>query len=69
MLEIAHAGAAIFLFDGDPEHAEIAELAPQLRRKLVRAVDIRSAGRNLGRGEIRHALAQHVRCIAEIEVQ
>ena len=58
--EIAHAGAAVFLFDGDAEQAEVAELAPQVHGKLVAAVDLRRARRDLGGGELLHGVAQHV---------
>src|SRR5438034_11454095 len=69
MLEITHSGAAVLLLDRDSKHAKRAELAPQVRRELVRAIDFRSTGRNLRRGKIGHALAQHIGSLAEIEVQ
>ena len=39
--EVAHAGAAVLLLDGDAEQAQIAQLRPQVARKLVVAVDTR----------------------------
>ena len=53
--EIAHRGAAVFLLDGDSEEAEIADLAPQVRGKLVRAIDVGGARRDLVGGELPHA--------------
>ena len=69
MLEIAHAGAAILLLDGDAEQAEVAELAPEVHGEFVRAVDLGRARRDLGAGEVGHALAQLVGGLAEVEVQ
>src|SRR3546814_9758203 len=51
MLEVAHAGAAVFLADCDAEHAEAAELAPEVVREGVVAVDVRGPRRDLGRRE------------------
>ncbi len=47
MGEIAHAGAAPFLLDGDAEQAERAELRPQIAREGVGAVDLVGARRDL----------------------
>ena len=69
MLQIAHAGAAVFLLDGDPEHAQVAELAPQIHRERVVAVDRRGARGDLGRGEGLDLAAQHVGGLAEAEIQ
>ena len=69
MLEIAHAGAAILLLDGDAEQAEVAELAPEVHGEFVGAVDLGGARRDLGVGEFRHPLAQHVGGLAELEVE
>ena len=41
VFQIAHAGAAVFLLHGDAEHAEVAELAPQVHRERIVAVDRR----------------------------
>ena len=43
MLQIAHAGAAVFVLHGDAEHAEVAEFAPEIHGKGVVAVDGRGA--------------------------
>src|SRR6266511_3629986 len=55
--EIAHRGAAVLLLDRDAEQAERAELRPQVGRKLVAAVDLARARRDLLRREIAHAIA------------
>ncbi len=69
MREIAHAGAAQLLLDGDAEQADRAELRPQIARERIVAVDRRRARRDLGIGEIAHAVAQHVDLGAEIEIE
>ena len=69
VLEIAHAGAAVFLLDRDAEHAEIAQLAPQIHRECVVAIDRRGAWRDLVGGEVLHRVAQHVGGFAEVEIQ
>ena len=69
MLEIAHAGAAVFLLDGDAEHAERAELAPEVGGEVVVAVDGGGARRDLVGGEGLDLVAQHVGGLAEVEVQ
>ena len=69
MGEIAHAGAAIFLLDGDPVQAERAHLRPQLDRKAVGAVDLGSERRDPILGEIAYRRAQHVDLGAEIEIE
>ena len=67
--EIAHAGAAVFLLDGDAEQAERAQLGPQVGGEVVVAVDGGGARRDLGGGEGRAPVAQHVRGLAEAEVE
>jgi AcrR family transcriptional regulator len=47
VLEIAQAGAAVFLLDGDAVQAERADLRPQVHRELVAAVDLGGARRDL----------------------
>ena len=69
MGEIAEPGAAQFLFDGDAEEAERAELRPQLARKAVGAVDLVGVGRDLVLGESAHRVAQHVDIAAEAEIE
>ena len=69
MLEIAEPGAAILLLGGDAEHAERAELAPEIGREVVHAVDLRRARRDLIGGEPPHLLAQRLRGLAESEVE
>ena len=69
VFEVAHAGAAVFLLHGDAEHAEIAELAPEVGRELVVAVDRGGARRDLLGGEGLHGAAQHVGGFAQVEIQ
>src|SRR3546814_16694533 len=69
MLGVAHAGAAILLLDRDAEDAEIAELAPQIGRKLVIAVDGRGTWGDLVVGEAADRAAQHLRRLATAEIQ
>ncbi len=69
MLEIAHAGAAKFLLDRDAEHAQIAELAPEIHRESVVAVDRRGARRDLVGGKALDRCAQHIGRLAEVEIQ
>ena len=69
MFEIAHAGAAILLGGGDAEQAERAHLAPEVGGKVVRLVDGGRARRDLLRGEAHRRVAQHVRRLAEVEIE
>ena len=67
--EIPHAGAAVFLRDGDAEHAELAELRPEVARKLVLAVDLVGARRDVVLAEARDRIAQRVHVLAERKVE
>ena len=69
MGEIAHAGPAEFLLDGDAEKAERAHLRPEIARELVAFVDLGGARRDLALREIMHRLAQHGDLVAEIMVE
>jgi hypothetical protein len=69
VLEVAHAGAAVLVLDGDAEQAHVAELAPQVGRELVVDVDRRGTRRDLVAGESVHRIAKHVGGLAEVEVQ
>src|SRR5689334_8169275 len=69
MGEIAHPGHAVFLARRDAEHAELAELRPQLARKRIAAVDLVGPRRDLGVGEARHGIAQCIDVLAEREVE
>ena len=69
VLEIAEAGAAIFLLDGDAVQAERADLGPEIARELIAAVDFGGARRDLVLRERIHRLAYRVRGLAEIEVE
>ena len=67
--QIAEAGAAKFLFDGDAEQAELAELRPQLARKFVGAIDLGGERRDLVLRKAAHRVAQHVDLVAESEIE
>src|SRR5258707_354695 len=69
MGEIAHPGPTVFFARRDAEHAERAELGPELARKGIAAVDLVGARRDLGIGEAHHALAQRRDVLAEREVE
>ncbi len=67
--EVTHVAAAVLLGHGDAEQAHVAELRPQLVGKLVGAVDVGRARRDLGLGEFGDRVAQQVGGFAEIEVE
>src|SRR5207237_10814140 len=67
--EVAHHGAAVVFLDRDAQEAELAELGPQIARKLVRAVDLGGARRDFLPGEVLHRFAQHGKGLAVIEVE
>ena len=69
MLEIAEARAAELLLHRDAMDAERAELRPQVARKLVAAVDLVRARRNLRGRETAHAVAQHIGRLAQREIE
>ncbi len=69
MRQIAHARAAIGLGHGDAQQAQVAELAPQIHRKLIGAVDFGGARGNFLLGKVAHGLAQSSDVFAELEVQ
>ncbi len=69
MLEIAEAGAAIFLLDGDAVQAERADLRPEVARKLIAAVDFGGARRDFVLRKRNTGLADRIRGLAEIEVE
>ena len=69
VLEIAEAGPAIFLLDGDAVQAERADLGPEVARKLIAAVDLGGARRDLVLRERMHGLADRIRGLAEVEVE
>ena len=56
--KVAHAGAAELFPGGDAEHAEPAQLTPEVGRKIVAAVDVRGTRRDFPRGEFCDRLAQ-----------
>lgn len=67
--QVAHVGAAVFLADGHAQHAQVPELAPQIHRELVAAVDFGGARGDLGGRESAHRIAQHIQVFAQVEVQ
>src|SRR5690349_18753908 len=69
MREIPHAGAAIFLLDGDAVQAEGADLGPQLDRKTVGAVDLGGYRRDPVLGKAANGGPQHVDFLTEIKVE
>ncbi len=69
MREVAHAGAAVFLLDGDAVQPERAHRGPQLGRKAVALVDLGGQRRDLLVGEVAHRVAQQVDLGAEIMVE
>ena len=69
MGQVAHLGAAVFLVDGDAEHAQVAHLAPQVHRELVAAVDFGGARGDFDGGELLHRFAQRGDVFAMIKGQ
>ncbi len=69
MREVAHAGAAIFLLDGDAVQAERAHFGPQLDREAVGPVDLGGERRDTVLGKVAHRRAQHVDFGTEVEVE
>src|SRR5262249_25452097 len=69
MGEIAEAGAAVLLLDGDAVQAERTHLRPQIAREGVALVDLIGARRNLVIGKAARGLAQHVDVLAKPEIE
>jgi hypothetical protein len=69
MGEIAETRAAPFLFHGDAEKAEGAELRPQVAGKFVGPVDVVGPRRNLCLRKRAYRLAQHIDIAAERKIQ
>ena len=70
MLQVAHAGAAVFLGDRDAEQAESRRACGHRSGgELVVAVDRGGARRDLVGGEVLDRVAQHVGGFAEVEIQ
>ena len=66
--QIAHAGAAVFLGDGDAQKAEVAHLAPQVGGEDVLAVHLRGDGLDpFLRPAVNH-VAQGVHVLAQVEI-
>src|SRR5216683_4266673 len=69
MRQIAHAGAAICLLDGDAVETQRAHLRPQLDRETVGPVDLGSERRDAIFGKAAHRRAQHVDLRTEIKIE
>ncbi len=67
--EVTHAGAAELRRHRDAEQAEVAELAPQVHREFVVAIDVGRTGRDLGGGEAAHRFPQEVDVLTQAEVE
>src|SRR4051812_38954027 len=67
--QIAEPSAPVLIIHGDAEYAKLAELRPQIARKLVVAVDLVSARRDLLMREARDRIAQRIHVLAEREVE
>jgi hypothetical protein len=67
--QVAHVGAAVFLAHGHAVHAQIAQLAPQVGRELVDAVDLRCTGGDFLGREGLDAVTQGGDVFAEAEVE
>ena len=69
MSEVTHIRAAVRLLDGNAKQSEVAELAPQIHRELVAAIDLGSARRDLIGRERAYRVAQHVDVFSQPEIQ
>src|ERR1700694_2982433 len=69
MGEIAHPGAAPFLLDRDAQQAKLAHWRPQVAWKIVAAIDLGGARRDLVAGKVRYGFAQPVEVFAEPEIE
>ena len=67
--KVAEVGTAVVIAGSDAEHAEVAELAPQLPGKFVVLSDLRGVRRDFLFGKDTHCVAQHVDILAEVEVE
>ena len=62
--QIAHGRTAVFFFNGNAQHTELAHLAPQVHWELVIAVDGSCARRDFGLRESMHRVAQRIHVFA-----
>ena len=69
VLEVAEAAAAFLLLHGEPEQPEVAEPGPEVARELVARVDLFRAGRDLGLREALDGRPDHVRRLAQPEIE
>ena len=68
VLEIAKAEPAIVFRHRDAVQAQLAHLGPEVAGKLVRTVDLRCPGRDLGLGELVDGFANGFRCFGMCEL-
>ena len=69
MLQVAEPAAAFLLLHGDTEKPEVAQPRPKVARELVARVDLLGPRRNLRLREALDRRADHVRRLAEPEIQ
>jgi hypothetical protein len=69
MGQIAHSGAAVVVFHGEPMQSELAHLRPQLAGEPIVAIDICGERRNALLGELGDRRPQCVDVIAESEIE
>ena len=69
MLQIAEPAAAFLLLHGDTQKPEVAEPRPEVARELVANVDLLRPRRNLRLREALDRRADHVRRLAQPEIQ
>ena len=69
MGEIAHVGAAVFLFDRDAVQAQSAHLGPQMDGEFVLGVDLGGQGGDTLGGEAGYRVAQGVYVGAKAEIE
>ena len=67
--EVAKPGAAFSGRNGEAEQSELAQLAPQVARKEVAAVDFVGARRDALLGEATHLIAHGIDHLAEAEIE
>ena len=67
--EIADCGAAVLVRNRDAEKSHVAHLPPQVRRKLVVAIDGGGARRDFLRGKLANRVAKHVDRFAMREIE
>ena len=67
--QVAHVGAAVLFGNGHAQHAQLAELLPQVHRELVGTVGFGSTGGDFSLGEGVDGIAQCIDVFAKLEVE